>query len=204
MPTTPSDAKGLLIASVNGNTPTIILEHRWLFGLKGLVNSERYNAEIGKAEVLKEGKALTIISVSYASIESLEAAKILEKHDINVEVLDVKTISPIDVDTILKSVEKTRRVLIIDNAHIKFGISAEILSLIIENSKFELLSKPIRIGLPHAPTPTAYTLSEAYYPGIKDIIKAVGEILKLEITNLSEIGIDKLTDIPNENFTGPY
>ena len=204
MPTTPTDAKGLLIAAVNGNTPTIILEHRWLFGIKGIVSKSFFEVSIGKAEVVKEGKDITIVSVSYMTIETLEAAKILENLQVSVEVIDLKTISPIDIDTIMKSVQKTRRVLIIDNGHISFGISAEILSLIIENSNFQLLSTPKRIGLPHAPTPTAYSLSEIYYPNTNDIIREVLEILKLKNIQIPELKITKFSDVPNENFTGPY
>lgn len=204
MPTTPTDAKGLLIAAVNGNTPTIILEHRWLFGIKGIVSKSFFEVSIGKAEVVKKGKDITIVSVSYMTIETLEAAKILENLQVSVEVIDLKTISPIDIDTIMKSVQKTRRVLIIDNGHISFGISAEILSLIIENSNFQLLSTPKRIGLPHAPTPTAYSLSEIYYPNTNDIIREIIEILKLRNIQIPELKITKFSDVPNENFTGPY
>jgi len=204
MPTTPSDAKGLLIAAVNGETPTIILEHRWLFGIKGIVNKSFFEVAIGKGEVVKKGKDVTIISVSYMTIESLEAAKILEKFHISVEVIDLKSISPIDIDTIIKSINKTRRVIIIDHGHISFGISAEILSLIIENSTVELLSRPKRIGLPHAPTPTSYSLSEVYYPNTKDIITGILEMLKIKNSQIIEFNNNKFTDIPNEDFTGPY
>ncbi len=204
MPTTPTDAKGLLIASVNGASPTIILEHRWLFGIQGVVSNSLFEVEIGKAEVVKKGKDITVISVSYMTIEALEAAKILEDIQISVEVIDLKTISPIDIETIMRSVQKTRRVIIIDNGHISFGISAEILSVIVENSNFELLSKPKRIGLPHAPTPTAYSLSEVYYPNTKDIMKEILESLKIKNTSMPEFNTGKFSDIPNENFIGPY
>ena len=204
MPTTPSDAKGMLINAVNSLQPTIIFEHRWLFGISGHVDKHMYKVKYGSAAVRKIGNDITLIGNSYMTIECIEAAKILETMGISTEVVDLRSISPLDVQTLVKSVSKTKRMVVVDNGHIDFGISGEVVSKVIENLDVPLLCKPKRFGFPHTPTPTAYSLSELYYPRIIDIIEFVAKLFNTNVPSTALQSLNKFTDVPNHNFIGPY
>lgn len=176
VPATPYDAKGLLIAAVNSGNPVMFCEHRWLYDFKGYVPEEMYEAPFGKAVVRKEGKDVTIVAVSLMVYEAVKAARELEKEGISAEVIDPRTIKPLDMETILASVKKTGRLVIADTGNMMTGISAEIAAQAAEKG-FEYLKAPIRrIGLPDVPTPAAFGLEKAFYPGMADIKKAVKEL----------------------------
>ena len=176
VPATPYDAKGLLIAAVRDGNPVMFCEHRWLYDFKGYAPEEMYEAPFGRAAVRKEGKDVTIVAVSLMVYEAVKAARELERAGISAEVIDPRTIKPLDMETILASVKKTGRLVIADAGGVMTGISAEIAAQAAEKG-FEYLKAPIiRIGLPDVPTPAGCALEKAFYPGAADIKKAVMKI----------------------------
>ena len=177
MPTTPYDAKGLLIASIMEPCPVIVLEHRRLYDKTGEVPKKYYTIPLGKGNIVRKGKDLTIVAVSQMQLEAEIAADTLARVGIEVEIIDPRTIRPLDTDLIINSVKKTGRIIICDTGWKSFGVSAEISAQLAENA-FDYLKAPIkRIALPDCPTPTSYALEEVFYPGVGDILAAATEIL---------------------------
>ncbi|MBV6493634.1 MAG: Acetoin:2,6-dichlorophenolindophenol oxidoreductase subunit beta [Turneriella sp.] len=172
MPSTPYDVKGMLIAAIRDPNPVIFLDERWLYAKEAEVPEEIYEVPLGKANITKIGSQLTIVASSYLASESLAAAKELEVEGISVEVIDLRTIKPLDKDTILASVTKTGRLLAVDGGWQSFGTSAEILAVIAESSMDKLKTSPKRLALPDAPAPAARSLEQVYYLH-KDHIKSV-------------------------------
>ncbi len=202
MPTSPYDAKGLLISSIEDNNPVIFIEHRWLYDISDNVPKKLYRVQIGKAKVIREGTDLTVVCTSYMTIESLRAAEILSKDNINIEVIDVRTLKPLDEETILTSIKKTGRLIVADTGWKFCGFSSEIVSLVTEKLFDNLKCAPMRIALPDLPTPSTPALSNYYYPTSNDIIDSVRRMLSLPIKfhTLSTIPLD----ISNNNFKGPF
>ena len=205
MPTTPYDAKGLLIASIEDNNPVIFIEHRWLHNISGYVPEKMYRVPIGKPQILHKGTDITIVATSFMTIEVLRAQKYLEGLGIEAEVIDLRTLRPLDDALILSSVKKTGRLLVVDTGWTSCGIGAEIIARVTEKGFSYLTTAPHRIGLPEVPTPTSSALSNHYYPQAEDIIRAVLKMLK---KNIRGISIPKLhegpLDIPDMSFTGPF
>ncbi len=210
MPSNPYDAKGLLIASVEDDHPVVFLEHRWLYNIFGEVPKEKYTVPIGRAKIVKEGKDITLISCSHMTFEAWRAVKYLEKEEnISVELVDVRTIKPLDEDLILQSVKKTKKVLILDPDWKFCGFSAEVMSIISENIFNELEIAPQRIAYPDEIVPTSWALSNYYYPTEKDIIAKVLQMFgkKQKSLNIIEKILEekmKPMDIPDASFKGPF
>jgi len=206
MPATPYDAKGLLISAVEDNNPVIFIEHRWLHNIFGHVPEEMYRIKIGEARILREGNDLTIVSFSYMALESVKASEILEKNGIHSEVIDLRTIKPLDENSIIDSVKKTGRLLVVDGAWKSFGVSAEIISVISEKAHKFLRSAPVRVAFPDVPTPTSYALANHYYPIAVDIVNAAGNMFSLPNRGEEELNIIHETplDVPDKAFTGPF
>ncbi len=206
MPATPYDAKGLLISSIEDNNPVIFIEHRWLHNTLGNVPLEKYRVPLGKAKVVKQGKDLTIVSSSYTTLEAIKVAELLKRDGISIEVVDLRTIKPLDEDAIEKSVRKTGRLLVIDSAWGSFGVAAEILALVAEKMHHLLKCAPARITFPDAPTPTSWALANHYYPQVKDIINRVKKMLKLKQENQKRLGtvLNVPLDVPDAAFKGPF
>lgn len=189
MPTTPYDAKGLLIQSLRDQNPIIFLEHRWLYWQEGHVPEKPYTIPFGQANVLKKGTDITIISTSWMNVEAFKAAEILEKSGVSVEIIDPRTIYPLDEETINNSIKKTKRCIIADNDWTYCGFSAELATKIYEKN-LNIIKSPIqRIGFAPTPCPTVRILENEFYPNAINIIKAVEKELNL-----------KPIDISNENF----
>lgn len=205
MPAFAYDVKGMMIAAVEDNNPVIFLEHRWLYNTSGSVPEGHYAVPLGKAKVSKTGKDITIVSYSYMTLESLRAAEMLDEQGISAEVIDLGTIKPIDMETILASVSKTRNLLLVDLGWKSFGVGAEIVSTVAEKEFRSLQHAPGRIALPDCPTPTSPGLSKYYYPLAADIVKAAGNVLgaAIDAGKLERQEIIKL-DIPDPSFTGPF
>lgn len=210
MPTTAYDAKGLLLASIKDNNPVIFLEHRWIHGLTGHVPEEMYTVPIGKAKVVKEGTDITLVSHSYMTIETLRAASILSTHGVNAEVIDLRTIRPLDEETIIDSVKKTGRLIVIDNASQTGSIAENIAGRVSMKIYGQLLSAPAIITCPDYPAPTSPALSKNYYPTYKIIAEKSFWLLKKDSSILQksleeETEENKLPhDIPDSSFTGPF
>ena len=178
MPSTAYDAKGLFITSVVDNNPVIFIEQRWLYKHKGYVPQHVYSIPFGQGVVRKEGKDVTIVAVSHMVIESLRAAEELEKKGISAEIIDPRTLNPLDEGIILKSVKKTGKLIVADLSWKNCGFSAEVLARVAEKG-FHLLKKaPARVAFPDIPTPSSYVLEDEFYPGVEDIIKAVEAMVR--------------------------
>jgi len=177
MPSTPYDAKGLMISAIKDNNPVVYIDDRWLYSCEALVPREFYSVPIGKGIIRQKGKDITLIAVSYMAHLSIQAAEELKKYGIGVELIDLRTVKPLDKKLILSSVKKTGRVVIADCGWKSFGVSSEISAIIAEEA-FSFLKAPIsRIALPDAPAPASCTLEQAYYPGVPDIVTKIRKIL---------------------------
>ena len=204
MPSTAYDAKGMLCAAVDDNNPVLFLEHRWLHNTKGFVPSHKYHVPLSKSFVSRKGTDLTLIGVSYMTLECLKAAEILSHFDISVEVVDLRSIQPLDTETILNSINKTKRIVVVDHAQPTCGISAEIISLAVENYGSQLLSNPKRICLPPHPVPTSHVLASDYYPTSNTIISSILSMFNKD-NDLFTISDSTLpNDQPNREFVGPF
>ncbi|HNW44743.1 MAG TPA: alpha-ketoacid dehydrogenase subunit beta [Elusimicrobiales bacterium] len=177
VPATPYDAKGLLIAASRSGNPVMFCEHRWLYDFNGYVPEEMYEVPFGKAVVRKEGRDVTVVAVSLMVYEAVKAARELEKEGISIEVIDPRTIKPLDMETILASVKKTGRLVIADAGNIMTGISAEIAAQAAEHGFASLKAPVLRVGLPDVPTPASYALEKVFYPGVAGIKQAVKKLL---------------------------
>ena len=199
-PTTTEDAKGLLIAAIRDNNPVLFFEHRWLYWQTGEVPIEPYEVPIGKGSIIRKGTDLTIVAISWMNVEALHASEILSRNGIEIEVVDPRTIVPLDEEIIIKSVNKTGYCLVADNDWLYCGFSAEVAAMVSEKC-FSSLKAPVRrVGFAHTPCPTARHLENKFYPNAETIVREVEKIL----------GIDKI-DLSNEifyshekHFKGPF
>ncbi len=205
MPATPHDAKGLLIASVRDPDPVIFLEHRWLHYVAGPVPEAPYEAPLGRARVTRNGSDLTIVGTSYMALEALRAAGFLAADGIQAEVIDLRTIQPWDVATVLASVRKTGRLIVTDTGWRSFGVAGDIVATVAEQAFSALKVAPRRVTLPDGPTPTTPELSRYYYPRAVDIVDEARALLGLgPKPELRELEKDMRFDIPDPAFTGPF
>lgn len=206
-PSTPHDAKGLLIASVNNKNPVIFFEHRWLHGISGNVPQKEYEVPIGKANVYREGNHITLVSYSYMFIESIKVAEFFEKFNILIELIDLRTLRPLDIKTVLKSVKKTKNLIFVDNDWESYGIGAEIIARVVENCGEILESNPSRIGIKEVPIPSTRALARYCYPSVGSIAEKIVKQLKLKNVQIPKklynLNINS-SDIPNSNFKGPF
>ena len=163
MPATASDAKGLLLESIFGQDPVVIIEHRSLFDLKDSVPDISYRVRFGRAAVRRLGSDLTVVAAGVMVPFALKVADRLAALGINAEVIDLRTISPLDTETICSSVGKTGRLCVIDPAWRSFGISAEVIASVAERSGHLLRADPVRICYPDSHTPMSSALEELYY-----------------------------------------
>jgi pyruvate/2-oxoglutarate/acetoin dehydrogenase E1 component len=177
MPATAYDAKGLMVAAIRDNNPVVYIDDRWLYNTEEHVPEEIYSIPIGKGLVRKRGKDITIIAISYLVKEAMEAAKILDKEGIDAEVVDPRTIKPLDEILILDSVRKTGRAVIADAGWRTYGAAAEISAVIAENCLSSLKSNIVRVTLPDIPAPASRTLEQVYYPRAAEIVTAVRKAL---------------------------
>ncbi|WP_096274218.1 alpha-ketoacid dehydrogenase subunit beta [Paucisalibacillus globulus] len=177
-PSTAYDAKGLLKAAMDDDNPVIFYEHKLLYKTSSDVPEEEYSIPLGKADIKREGTDVTIVATAIMVHKSLEAAKELEKEGISVEVVDPRTIVPLDEETIVNSVKKTGKVIVVHEAVKRGGIGGEIASMIAESEAFDYLDAPIkRLGGANSPIPYNPELEKAHVPQVPDIIKAVKETL---------------------------
>ncbi|MDH7564230.1 MAG: transketolase C-terminal domain-containing protein [Candidatus Bathyarchaeota archaeon] len=179
MPSTPYDAKGLLIASVQDGNPVVYIDDRWLYEKEGHVPEEHYSVPIGKGVVRREGKDITVVATSYLVHEALKAADNLSNVGIDVEIVDLLSVKPLDEKLLFKSVEKTNRLVVVDGGWIHFGLAAEIAARVSETCLFKLLKAPVmRVALPNAPAPASSALEKVYYPNAGSIVSAVKKSLE--------------------------
>jgi pyruvate dehydrogenase E1 component beta subunit len=175
MPATAHDAKGLLKSAIRDDNPVLFIEHKALYALKGEIPEEEYLVPLGKAEVRKVGKDVTVVATSRMVHEALAAANVLSGGGIDVEVIDLRTISPLDKETIFQSVEKTSKLVVAHEAVKTFGVGAEVAAMVCEEM-IDRLSAPVaRIGAPFVPAP--FNLENLYLPNSDDVVKAVRKVM---------------------------
>jgi pyruvate dehydrogenase E1 component beta subunit len=178
MPATPYDAKGLMVAAIRDPDPVVFMDDRWLYGVEEHVPEEIYEVPIGKACVRKEGSDLTIVASSYVAYEACQAGTDLEKKGISAEIVDLRTIKPLDEVCILNSVAKTGRLLIVDGGWKSFGVSAEIAALVAENILPGMKAPVKRLALPDVPAPANKCLEAAYYIRRDRIIESATQLFR--------------------------
>ncbi|MCR4406806.1 MAG: alpha-ketoacid dehydrogenase subunit beta [Anaerolineae bacterium] len=179
MPSTPYDAKGLLIASIRDDNPVIFIEHKLLYKVKGPVPEEPYTIPLGTTEVKREGRDLTIIATSIMVQRSLEAAQQLAEEGIEVEVIDPRTLKPLDKEPLIRSVMKTGRVLIVHEACKTGGYGGELAAVIAESEAFDYLDVPIiRLAGRDMPIPYNRTLEYHTVPQVENIVQAARDLAR--------------------------
>ena len=174
VPATPADAKGLLKTALRGEDPVLFFEHKMLYGIKGPVPEDpEFMVPFGQAAIAREGKDVTIIAMGMMLIKALEASETLEKEGIHAEVIDPRTLVPLDKDTLIQSVKKTGRVVIVHESHKRAGPGAEIAAVLAEEA-IEYLDGPIlRVAARNVPLPYSPELENYVLPGTADILEAV-------------------------------
>ena len=178
MPSTPYDAKGLFARALKCEDPVLFLEHRSLMALKGPVPEEHYEIPFGQARVVREGHDLSVVAVSLMQQHAIEAAEQLAGEGVSVEIIDPRTISPLDTDTIIQSVAKTGRLLIVDEAFGPCSIGAEI-SSVVADMGFDYLDAPIRrLNGAFTPTPYSPSLEAAVVPNTATIVESIQRLLE--------------------------
>jgi pyruvate dehydrogenase E1 component beta subunit len=201
-PSNPYNAKGLLISSIEDKNPVIFFEHRWCHGIKGFVPKKYYKVELGKSRYVTRGADLTIITFSYMVTEAIKVSKILEQNRIKAEIIDLQSLRPLDEKKFIKSAKKTKKILVIDNGWIKYGISSEILAIVSENMKKKYSIE--RIGVTDSPVPSTVALAKFSYPNQFSIIKKIEKLLQRKIKITKNFNLVERYDQPDENFMGPF
>ena len=177
MPATPYDAKGLLKASIRDDSPTIFIEHKLLYMTKGEVPDDDYFVPLGQADIKRSGDDITLVTYSYMILKCLEAADALAKEGISVEVVDLRTLTPLDKETILESVEKTGRAIVVHEAVKRGGIGGDIAAMIMEEAYDDLDGPVMRICGKNTTIPYNLELEKVCVPSVEDIIEGVLEMV---------------------------
>jgi pyruvate/2-oxoglutarate/acetoin dehydrogenase E1 component len=203
-PANAHDAKGCLIAAIRDNNPVIFIEHRLLYSTEGYVPTQSYEVQLGKARVLTEGSDITIVAVSHMVMEALRAKKHLETMGINAEVIDPITLWPLDMDSIMASVQKTGRLLVVDNGWLTCGASSEILTRAMEMCQENESAIPPMARMGFAPTtcPTTKPLENLFYPNGRTIAVKAYQMVKGRQAKAWEPPVDAKTEI--DAFKGPF
>ena len=210
MPSNPYDAKGLLLSAVEDNNPVVYLEHRWLHGVFGEVPKEMYRVPIGKAKIVRPGTDVTLVACSHMVLEAYRAAKWLEEDGVSVEIIDVRSVKPLDKETILTSLQKTGRLVVADPDWKFVGFSSEILAVGVEEGFSFLKCAPARIAYPDRLCPTSWALANHFYPTAKEIafevLKMMGKKVKAQIyfEEIMKQFSKESMDVPSKEFTGPF
>lgn len=177
-PATPRDAKGLLKAAIRNPNPVVFLEHSLLYGIRGEVPDDGHLEEIGKSQILRKGKDVTIVTYSRMTQVALVAAEWLAKDGIEAEVVDLRTLRPLDMDPVLESVKKTNRVVVAEESWRSCGMGAEIAARVYEGA-FDYLDGPVaRVASLEVPVPYNRNLERECFPDEQDIIEAVRKMVK--------------------------
>jgi pyruvate/2-oxoglutarate/acetoin dehydrogenase E1 component len=172
LPSTPYDAKGLLKSAIRDENPVVFYEDKMMYKLKGPVPEEEYTIPLGVADIKRAGEDVTIIATSSMVQVALGAAKLLEEYDISAEVVDPRTLWPLDEQTLIESAKKTSRVMVVDEGYQRYGVTAEIASVIQENAFFDLEAPVKRIGAMHVPIPFSPPLEDATVPTEQSVFEA--------------------------------
>lgn len=171
VPSTPYDAKGLLISAIRDDDPVIFFEHKALYAMEGEVPEEDYTIPLGKADVKRVGKDVSIVALGRMVHVALEAAEKLAENGIEAEVVDLRSVSPMDNETILNSVKKTHRLIVVDEDYPRCGVAADVAALVADQA-FDYLDAPCKmITAPHTPSPFAPNLEDLYIPSAETVVE---------------------------------
>jgi pyruvate/2-oxoglutarate/acetoin dehydrogenase E1 component len=177
-PSTPYDAKGLLVAAIRDDDPVIFCEHIQLYNMKGPVPEENYAIPLGKARVMRKGKDVTVVAFSRLAQVALKAAEQLSKDndEISVEIIDARSLSPLDEETILESVHRTHRLVVVDEDTPRCGLASDVIALVARKGFSDLHSPPQMVTPPHTPTPYSPPMEDFYIPSVQKIADAIREV----------------------------
>ena len=206
MPTTAEDAKGLLLESIFDPNPVVFIEHRWLLNSVGNVTRGNYRVPIGKARTMLHGNDLTIVSMSYMTIEAMQAAEFLEtKYAISVEVIDLRTIRPLDWPSVFESVGRTGRLLALDSGFTTGSVAGEIVARCSMELFSIFLCAPRRLAMPDVSEPTSPALTRGFYVRSGNIVNAVLEMLGKPLIDIDlDLPEPMPHDVPGAWFKGPF
>ncbi len=203
LPSSPDDAKGLLLESIFDPNPVIFLEHRWLHNTLGEVPEGDHRVPLGKAATVMEGADVTLVGTSLMTAEARQAGRVLAAHGISCEVIDLRTVRPIDWAQIEASVAKTGRLVALDIAQPTASVAAEIVAGVTERCFSRLKAAPVRICLPDHAVPTSQALTAGFYPSAVDIVNAVAAMMAAKVPT-DELVDDRPRDVPGDWFRGPF
>jgi pyruvate/2-oxoglutarate/acetoin dehydrogenase E1 component len=211
MPSSAADAKGMLLAAVQDDNPVIFIEHRWVHYVKGHVPPGMHVVPLDGPALLRQGDAVTVVSNSYLTLETMQAVDALANEGVAVDHFDLRVIRPLNVDPIVDSVRRTGRLVTVDTGFATYGIGAEIVSRVMESCCLQMKAAPRRIGLPDHPTPSSRALAAVYYPRSPDIAATIGEVAGLPEGRVADLrarlSVDRESvplDIPHHSFQGPF
>ena len=205
MPSFADDAKGLLLSAIFDNNPVIFLEHRWLHSARGEVPVGDVRVPLGKARILREGKDITIVATSYATVEALHAADFLKDHGLTADLIDPRTLRPMDWPAIQASVSKTGRLLVCDTGHETGGIAGEIIAKLSSENWNDLKAAPQRLTAPDMPEATSPALTKNYHIRAGHVASAAARILGQELDVQALINARQGPhDVPGPWFSGPF
>lgn len=200
-PSTPYDAKGCLIQSIRDDNPVMFIEHRMIHYQKGYAPESEYTVPFGKARVLAPGNDITLVGISYMAVECLRAHRLLKEVDISAEVIDPVSLSPLDMDTIVESVERTRRLVVVDTAWTSCGASAEIVTRVLERLQDAREVRFRRMGFEPVTCPTTKNLENLFYPNAQKIASAVYSLVHNNRKSWTPIQVEAPEII---EFKGPF
>jgi pyruvate dehydrogenase E1 component beta subunit len=211
MPSSAADAKRLLLAAIADDNPVIFIEHRWVHYATGHVPEVMAVESLDGPRRLREGKDVTVVASSYMTLEALQAAEALAKRGCEVDLIDLRVVSPLRHELVAESVRRTGRLVVLDTGYADFGVGAEICARITRECWSSLKGAPERIGLASHPTPSSAALAERYYPRSPALAEAIGRCVALSEERISEVMAeltaerDRLPcDIPHPAFKGPF
>lgn len=177
MPSTPHDAKGLMIAAIRDDNPVVFIDDRWLYSEETEVPEDIYAVPIGKAVRRREGRDVSIVAISFMAVQALKAAEELAQKGIDAEIIDLRSLKPLDEEAILTSVRKTGRLVVADGGWLSYGAAAEIVARVAEKAFASLRSPIRRVALPDVPAPMSAALEKAYYPMAPEIVETVEQVV---------------------------
>ncbi len=207
MPATARDAKGMMVAALKDDNPVIFIEHRWLHHIEDHVPEGVYESELDKAHIIKKGSDATIVASSLMVMEALKVANVLLDFGIDIEVVDLRSIRPIDIETIMKSVTKTNKLIVADTAWKTNGVSGEIIAQVVERGFSILDQTPLRIALPDHSVPTSHHMANDYYQDAEQIAEQILNYLNYNDNKesiLDKLRINGKKDSPYRGFHGPF
>ncbi len=205
LPVSPADAKGMLFESILDPDPCVILEHRWLHNSTGEVPEGTHSTKLGKARVVRSGNDVTIVALSYLVVEAIQAEPMLSKLGISAEVIDMRSVNPIDWSTIEKSVRKTGRLVVADTGFQTCSVASEVVARVTMTCFDSLKMPPQRVAMPDVPEPTSFALTKGFHVDALDIYVAACSVLGRD-HDIDRSGLTTRVphDVPGDWFRGPF